>query len=242
MSVSKKTQLFENCMIIIFILLLFPFPKIVEEILLCGVFVLSFGACLSVILKKENKAKKIFFYYLPYLIFEIMLLQIHSVRFTLVAHEDGNQLLCVKVLQWLCSKLEFSGYALFSMLIYFAGILILMIYITVNGAKRLADVNDRFNTEISKVKKVDFTEDFESYTSYSFITERLKFSFISCTVICFVHLFSGIGMDMLINESNFMSAFFDNIIFTVGSGIPFIGVYSLLLLFVIICCTEGHYE
>lgn len=232
---DKCKSRIENFLLVLLIVLLFPFPKIVEEIFLFGIFVV---ACLLCCCKKNRIIKESFLYNFPYLIFELILLQIHSVRFTLVAHENGNHLLSVKALEWICTKQAFSESTIFSMLVYFSGVLAFLIIFIVTGTKKFVTVTERFNTEIENVMKKELSEESNTYSNCSFIIHKLQTSFITCSVICSLHLFAGIFMDMMNKGMNFSTAFYENIIFTIGSGLPFIGIYIILFFFVFLCCKE----
>ena len=232
---DKCKSRIDNFLLVLLIVLLFPFPKIIEEIFLFGIFVV---ACLLCCCKKNRIIKESFLYNLSYLIFEIMLLQIHSVRFTLVAHETGNHLLCVKAVECLCEKLAFTEYEIFAMLIYFAGVLAFVTIFIVTGAKRFINVTERFNAEIEKVKRIEDSGKTEIYQNCIFVIKKLQNSYIACFVICFVHFLAGICMDMINEEVAFVTAFYKNIIFTVGAGFPFIVIYITFLSFVFLCCKE----
>ena len=163
---DKCKSRIENFLLVLLIVLLFPFPKIIEEIFLFGFFVVT---CLLCCCKKNLIIKESFLHNLPYLIFEIMLLQIHSVRFTLVAHETGNHLLCVKAVELLCEKLAFTEYEIFAMIIYFAGVLAFVTIFIVTGAKRFVKVTERFNAEIEKVQRIEDSGKTERSMSFTLI-------------------------------------------------------------------------
>ena len=101
----KEKSVIENIMVFLFVLLLLPFPKIIEEILVGSIFALCFIYCFFVSLKFIKKGNEIFSYTIPYLTVVILILQIHSVRFSLLANNIQEHLFCVQLYKWLTDSL-----------------------------------------------------------------------------------------------------------------------------------------
>ena len=211
-----KTEFIENFLVIIFVLLLLPFPKIIEEILVGLLFCICFFFCFwgdTIIGKRINK---IYDYNLPYLILGTMLLQIHSTRFSLVANNTQDQLLCVRFYQWITEKLNFTDTNNIGILMYFWFLMYFLFLMFSNGAKQR-------NTQEEKT---------EIYEDYSFILEKLSKYMISCFVICFFHFVCEIIKDMIVLKSNFETAFLSKMVITVGNCIPFVIIYLMMARFV----------
>ena len=114
---KNKTGLFENICIILMVLLMLPFPKCIEDICIVGILTI----CLVFLFPKgfKNNIKKIYADNIPYLIISIMLLEIHSVRFSLVADGMQGQLTFVRFLQLITKeKSSLTDACIFSALIY----------------------------------------------------------------------------------------------------------------------------
>jgi len=213
---KRRTEIIENILIIIFILLLLPFPKIIEEILIGILFCICFFFCFLGNIKKGESFNMIYAYNLPYLIIVTMLLQIHSTRFSLVANNMQNQLLCVRLYQWVTEILHFTDTINFGILIYFWFLIYFLFFIFSNGAKQ----------QNPQEEKTEISED------CNFILEKISKYTITCFVICFFHFVCEIIKDMIVLKSNFETAFLSNIVITIGNCIPFVIIYLMMACFV----------
>ena len=133
---KRKAEIIEDFLVIVFVLLLLPFPKIIEEILLGFLFCTCLFFCFWGFTKVGKKVNRIYTYNLPYLILGTMLLQIHSVRFSLVANNMQNQLLCVRLYQCITEKLQFTDTINFGMLIYFLFMMYFVVFLFSNGIEQ----------------------------------------------------------------------------------------------------------
>lgn len=211
-----KPEIIENLLIIIFVLFLLPFPKIIEEILLGILFCICFFFCFWGFSNIGKQINKTYAYNLPNLIIGTMLLQIHSTRFSLVANNIQEQLLCVRFYQWITEKLHFTDTINFGILIYFWFLIYFLFCIFSIGAKQR-------NTQ---EEKSEISED------YFYILEKLSKYMISCFVICFFHFACEIIKDMIVLKSNFETAFLSNMVITIGNCIPFVIIYFMMACFV----------
>ena len=151
----KKESVIENIMVFLFVLLLLPFPKIAEEILVGSIFILCFIYCFFVSLKFIKKSNEILLYNIPYLTIIILILQIHSVRFSLLANNIQEQLFCVQLYKWLTDRLPNKEAFLIGFLIYFWLLLYILILFLENGVKRKIEVSKKLNQDTLNVQKQD---------------------------------------------------------------------------------------
>ena len=151
----KKESVIENIMVFLFVLLLLPFPKIAEEILVGSIFILCFIYCFFVSLKFIKKSNEILLYNIPYLTIITLILQIHSVRFSLLANNIQEQLFCVQLYKWLTDRLPNKEAFLIGFLIYFWLLLYILILFLENGVKRKIEVSKKLNQDTLNVQKQD---------------------------------------------------------------------------------------
>lgn len=256
MNIKKISETVENVFIFLLVLLIFPFPKIIEEILIISIFLGSLLFCFFKNMKKY-KIIEIYAEYLPTLILEIMLLQIHSIRFSLIANINQDQLIFVRLMQWISEKCHFSEIIIYGALLYIWLLLYFFICFTNIEVNKIVVVNEHFSYEtfnLQKIKILQGKEDCNINTNqdeitvgnllrqsqddeeFSFYLSKIRKYLISCFVICVVQLASGIVRDTIFLQREFEISFFDNAIITLGNCIPFIVIYLLILRFVFIYC------
>lgn len=214
---KEKTEFIENFLVIIFGLLLLPFPKIIEEILVGLLFCICFFFCFwgdTIIGKRINK---IYDYNLPYLILGTMLLQIHSTRFSLLANNMQDQLLCVCLYQWVTEILHFTDTINFGILIYFWFIIYFFAFLFSNGITQ---------------KNQKEEENSELVIECRFCLKQLNKYMISCFVISFFHFVCEIIKDMIIEKSNFETAFLSKTVIAIGNCFPFVIIYLMMAGFI----------
>lgn len=214
---KMKSKFIEDFLVIVFILILLPFPKIIEEILLGLLFCVCFFFCFWGFTKIGKRGNRIYAYNLPYLILEAMLLQIHSVRFSLVANNIQNQLLCVHFYQWFTEKLQFTDTINFGVLIYFWFIIYFFSFLFSNGITQ---------------KNQKEEENSELVIECRFCLKQLNKYMISCFVISFFHFVCEIIKNMIIEKSNFETAFLSKIVITIGTCFPFVIIYLMMAGFI----------
>ena len=213
---KRKAEIIEDFLVIVFVLLLLPFPKIIEEILLGFLFCTCLFFCFWGFTKVGKKVNRIYTYNLPYLILGTMLLQIHSVRFSLVAINTHDQLLCVRLYQWITEKLQFTDILNFGILHYSWLMIFFVVFL-------FSYEIDQMNTQEEKTELV---------IECSFCLKKLKKYMISCFVICFFHFVCEIIKDMIIENSNFETAFLSKIVITIGNYLPFVFIYLMMAGFI----------
>ena len=214
---KRKAEIIEDFLIIVFILLLLPFPKIFEEILLGLLFCICLFFCFCGFTKVGKRVNRIYSYNLPYLILGTMLLQIHSVRFSLVAINTHDQLLCVRFYQWITEKLHFTDTLNYGLLIYFWFMMYFVVFLFRNGIDQKSQKEEGKN---------------ELIIECSFCLKKLEKYMIACFVICFFHLVCEIIKDMIIDKSNFETAFLSKIVIAIGNCFPFVIVYLMMAGFI----------
>ena len=248
----KKESVIENFMVFLFVLLLLPFPKIAEEILVGSIFALCFIYCFFVSLKFIKKGNEIFSYTIPYLTVVILILQIHSVRFSLLANNIQEQLFCVQLYKWLTDRLPNKESFLIGFLIYFWLLLYFLILFLENGVKRKIEVSNKFNQDTLNVQKQDiaYKEDagiisdkqagiendnlsatVELNKDIAFEIKKIRNYLVGSLVVCLCHFGSGLIKDMMFEKLCFEESFFNNAVIAVGSTIPFVCIYLMMTRF-----------
>ena len=248
----KEKSVIENIMVFLFVLLLLPFPKIIEEILIGSIFTLCFIYCFFVSLKFIKKGNEIFSYNIPYLTIVILILQIHSVRFSLLANNIQEQLFCVQLYKWLTDRLPNKEAFLIGFLIYFWLLLYILILFLENGVKRKIEVSQKFNQDTLNVQKQDiaYKEDagiisdkqaviendnlsatVELNKDIAFEIKKIRNYLVGSLVVCLCHFGSGMIKDMMFEKLCFEESFFNNAVIAVGSTIPFVCIYLMMTRF-----------
>lgn len=246
---NNTSNLIENIFIFLLLLLMLPFPRIVEDILILGTIAVSLFSCLSCRIKHCN-IKKIYADNLPYLIISMMLLQIHAVRFSLVAKDFNEQLISVQIVQWITDKFKSSEVIIFCTLIYLWLLLYFMIVFSNIEVNKIVVVNEHFKYETLKLEKIKILqgkETGEDEISVSNLLQKSKYEEDFCSylskiqkyliagfVISVIQIACGIAKDILFNQKTFESCFFSNAVVTIGSCIPFIIIYILMIRFVFV--------
>ena len=151
----NKKLIIENTLVFLFVLLLLPFPKLIEEILIGSIFSVCFIFCFLNPRKCVKHVCEIFSYNIPYLTIVILILQIHSVRFSLLANNIQEHLFCVQLYKWLTDRLPNKEAFLIGFLIYFWLLLYFLILFLENGVKRKIEVSNKFNQDTLNVQKQD---------------------------------------------------------------------------------------
>ena len=248
----KEKSVIENIMVFLFVLLLLPFPKIIEEILIGSIFALCFIYCFFVSLKFIKKSNEILLYNIPYLTIIILILQIHSVRFSLLANNIQEQLFCVQLYKWLTDRLPNKEAFLIGFLIYFWLLLYILILFLENGVKRKIEVSNKFNQDTLNVQKQDiaYKEDagiisdkqaviendnlsatVELNKDIAFEIKKIRNYLVGSLVVCLCHFGSGMIKDMMFEKLCFEESFFNNAVIAVGSTIPFVCIYLMMTRF-----------
>lgn len=239
---NKTTIVVENTLIFLFILLLLPFPKIIEEILIGSLFAVCFINCFLDSKKFIKRINKIFSYSIPYITILTLLVQIHSVRFSLVENDVQKQLLCVQLYNWITDKLYKLEAFHIGALIYFWLLLYFLILFLENGLKSRLEVINKFNQDRLNVQKQNIAykknsgiiseeqvviENNELHTRTElnedivFSIKKIRNYLVGSFVVCVCHFGSGMIKDMMFEKLCFEEAFFNNAVIAVGSSIPF---------------------
>lgn len=248
----KKESVIENIMVFLFVLLLLPFPKIAEEILVGSIFALCFIYCFFVSLKFIKKSNEILLYNIPYLTIITLILQIHSVRFSLLANNIQEQLFCVQLYKWLTDRLPNKEAFLIGFLIYFWLLLYILILFLENGVKRRIEVSKKFNQDTLNVQKQDIaykkyagiisdkqaviendnlSATVELNKDIAFEIKKIRNYLVGSLVVCLCHFGSGMIKDMMFEKLCFEESFFNNAVIAVGSTIPFVCIYLMMTRF-----------
>lgn len=248
----KKESVIENIMVFLFVLLLLPFPKIIEEILIGSIFALCFIYCFFVSLKFIKKSNEILLYNIPYLTIITLILQIHSVRFSLLANNIQEQLFCVQLYKWLTDRLPNKEAFLIGFLIYFWLLLYFLILFLENGVKRKIEVSKKFNQDTLNVQKQDIaykkyagiisdkqaviendnlSATVELNKDIAFEIKKIRNYLVGSLVVCLCHFGSGMIKDMMFEKLCFEESFFNNAVIAVGSTIPFVCIYLMMTRF-----------
>ena len=248
----KEKSVIENIMVFLFVLLLLPFPKIIEEILIGSIFALCFIYCFFVSLKFIKKSNEILLYNIPYLTIIILILQIHSVRFSLLANNIQEQLFCVQLYKWLTDRLPNKEAFLIGFLIYFWLLLYILILFLENGVKRKIEVSNKFNQDTLNVQKQDIaykeyagiisdkqaviendnlSATVELNKDIAFEIKKIRNYLVGSLVVCLCHFGSGMIKDMMFEKLCFEESFFNNAVIAVGSTIPFVCIYLMMTKF-----------
>lgn len=248
----KEKSVIENIMVFLFVLLLLPFPKIIEEILVGSIFALCFIYCFFVSLKFIKKGNEIFSYNIPYLTIITLILQIHSVRFSLLANNIQEQLFCVQLYKWLTDRLPNKESFLIGFLIYFWLLLYILILFLENGVKRRIEVSKKFNQDTLNVQKQDIaykkyagiisdkqaviendnlSATVELNKDIAFEIKKIRNYLVGSLVVCLCHFGSGMIKDMMFEKLCFEESFFNNAVIAVGSTIPFVCIYLMMTRF-----------
>ena len=248
----KEKSVIENIMVFLFVLLLLPFPKIIEEILIGSIFALCFIYCFFVSLKFIKKGNEIFSYNIPYLTIVILILQIHSVRFSLLANNIQEHLFCVQLYKWLTDRLPNKEAFLIGFLIYFWLLLYFLILFLENGVKRKIEVRNKFNQDTLNVQKQDIaykkyagiisdkqeviendnlSATVELNKDIAFEIKKIRNYLVGTLVVCLCHFGSGMVKDMMFEKLCFEESFFNNAVIAVGSTIPFVCIYLMMTRF-----------
>ena len=248
----KEKSVIENIMVFLFVLLLLPFPKIIEEILIESIFALCFIYCFFVSLKFIKKSNEILLYNIPYLTIITLILQIHSVRFSLLASDIQEQLFCVQLYKWLTDRLPNKEAFLIGFLIYFWLLLYILILFLENGVKRKIEVSQKFNQDTLNVQKQDIaykeyagiisdkqaviendnlSATVELNKDIAFEIKKIRNYLVGSLVVCLCHFGSGMIKDMMFEKLCFEESFFNNAVIAVGSTIPFVCIYLMMTRF-----------
>ncbi len=248
----KEKSVIENIMVFLFVLLLLPFPKIIEEILVGSIFALCFIYCFFVSLKFIKKSNEILLYNIPYLTIITLILQIHSVRFSLLANNIQEQLFCVQLYKWLTDRLPNKEAFLIGFLIYFWLLLYILILFLENGVKRRIEVSKKFNQDTLNVQKQDIaykeyagiisdkqaviendnlSATVELNKDIAFEIKKIRNYLVGSLVVCLCHFGSGMVKDMMFEKLCFEESFFNNAVIAVGSTIPFVCIYLMMTRF-----------
>ena len=248
----KKESVIETIMGFLFVLLLLPFPKIIEEILVGSIFILCSIYCFFVSLKFIKKSNEILLYNIPYLTIITLILQIHSVRFSLLANNIQEQLFCVQLYKWLTDRLPNKEAFLIGFLIYFWLLLYILILFLENGVKRKIEVSNKFNQDTLNVQKQDiaYKKDagiisdkqaviendnlvttVELNKDIAFEIKKIRNYLVGSLVVCLCHFGSGMVKDMMFEKLCFEESFFNNAVIVVGSTIPFVCIYLMMTRF-----------
>ena len=248
----KEKSVIENIMVFLFVLLLLPFPKIIEEILIGSIFALCFIYCFFVSLKFIKKGNEIFSYNIPYLTIVILILQIHSVRFSLLANNIQEHLFCVQLYKWLTDRLPNKEAFLIGFLIYFWLLLYFLILFLENGVKRKIEVSNKFNQDTLNVQKQDIAykeyagiisdkqaviendnlvTTIELNKDIAFEIKKIRNYLVGSLVVCLCHFGSGMIKDMMFEKLCFEESFFNNAVIAVRSTIPFVCIYLMITIF-----------
>ena len=206
----NKKIIFENTLVFLFVLLLLPFPKIIEEILIGSLFAVCFIHCFFGTWKFLKSSNSVFSYNIPYITILTLLVQIHSVRFSLIVGGIKEQLLCVQLYKWLTDRLPNTESFHIGFLIYFWLLLYFLVLFLENGVKK---------------KSADLNE------NNVFVIKKICNYFIGSFVVCVCHFGSGMIKDLMFEKWNFETAFFNNAVIAVGSTIPFVCIYLMMTIF-----------
>lgn len=207
---NKTTIIIENTLAFLFILLLLPFPKIIEEILIGSLFAVCFIHCFFGSRKFLKSINNVFSYNIPYITILTLLVQIHSVRFSLVVSNIQEQLFCVQLYKWLTDRLPNTESFLIGFLIYFWLVLYFLVLFLEDGVKK---------------KSSDLNE------NNAFAIKKIRNYFVGSFVVCVCHFGSGMVKDLMFEKWNFETAFFNNTVISVGSTIPFVCIYLMMTRF-----------
>ena len=248
----NKKLIIENILVFLFVLLLLPFPKLIEEILIGSIFAVCFIFCFLNPRKCVKHVCEIFSYNIPYLTIVILILQIHSVRFSLLANNIQEHLFCVQLYKWLTDSLPNKEAFLIGFLIYFWLLLYFLILFLENGVKRKIEVSNKFNQDTLNVQKQDiaYKEDagiisdkqaviendnlvttVELNNDIAFEIKKIRNYLIGTLVVCLCHFGSGMVKDMIFEKLCFEESFFNNAVIAVGSTIPFVCIYLMMTRF-----------
>lgn len=251
---KNHTEVFENICIILMVLLMLPFPKFIEEICITGIFII----CFIFIFQKgiKNTFKKIYADNIPYLIISIMLLEIHSVRFSLVANGTQEQHIFVRFLQLITQeKSSFTDACIFSALIYLWSLLYFLIIFTDAEVRKLVIVNEHFAYETLDLKKINILQTKETdyndtirdeitvtnflkqdkyNDDFIFYLSKIRKYIIAYFVISITQLVCGIAKDVMFQQKTLEISFIENAVITIGSIIPFVMIYLLMIRFIFV--------
>ena len=151
----NKKIIVENTLVFLFIVLLLPFPKIIEEILIGSLFAVCFIHCFFGSRKFLKSINNVFSYNIPYITILTLLVQIHSVRFSLVVSNMQEQLFCVQLYKWLTDRLPNTESFLIGFLIYFWLVLYILVLFLEDGVKKKSsDLNENNAFAIKKNQKL----------------------------------------------------------------------------------------
>ena len=223
-------------------LLLVAYPKVLDEVIFFGFFILSVIVC---ILIWKGKVKLELVEFLSIL---ALLVYTQVIRISLLAHESNNHLLIIKLAQFKLGTNDeitaaFSNLIIVSYLMIFFGIACWHISEANKGFSQntlntmFIDLDNRLNkgqlTEeqaAQERKKIRTDADYYSERDEIFkITFKCMIAFFIITVI---HLFVGVGSDMIICKLLFVEAFTANIPLAIGATYPFV---ILFVLFAVTC-------
>ena len=248
----NKKLIIENTLVFLFVLLLLPFPKLMEEILIGSIFAVCFIFCFLTTRKCVKHVYEIFSYNIPYLTIITLILQIHSVRFSLLASDIQEQLFCVQLYKWLTDSLPNKEAFLIGCLIYFWLLLYFLILFLENGVKRKIEVRNKFNQDTLNVQKQDIaykeyagiisdkqaviendnlSATVELNKDIAFEIKKIRNYLVGTLVVCLCHFGSGMIKDMMFEKLCFEESFFNNAVIAVGSTIPFVCIYLMMTRF-----------
>ena len=249
---KNQTDFVETICIILMVLLMLPFPKLIEEICIASIIIISLIFIFSKSIKNKD-IKKTYADNLPYLIISIMLLEIHTVRFSLVANRIQEQLVFVRFLQLITEKKKLSETLIFSTLIYLWFLLFFLIVFTNIEVKKLVIVNEHFAYETYDLKKIKILQAKETdYNStlqdeitvtsllkqdkydddFIFYLSKIRKYMIGAFVISITQITCGIIKDVMFQQKTIELSFIDNAVITIGSFLPFIIIYLMMIRFV----------
>ena len=257
----NKELIIEDMLVFLFVLLLLPFPKLMEEILIGSIFAVCFIFCFLTTRKCVKHVYEIFSYNIPYLTIITLILQIHSVRFSLLANNIQEQLFCVQLYKWLTDRLPNKEAFLIGFLIYFWLLLYFLILFLENGVKRRIEVSKKFNQDTLNVQKQDIaykkyagiisdkqdviendnlSATVELNKDIAFEIKKIRNYLVGTLVVCLCHFGSGMIKDMMFEKLCFEESFFNNAVIAVGSTIPFVCIYLMMTRF--LYGTRGNNE
>jgi len=248
----NKKLIIENTLVFLFVLLLLPFPKLMEEILTGSLFAVCFIHCFFGSRKNKENSSEIFAYNIPYLTIVTLILQIHSVRFSLLTNNIQEQLFCVQLYKRLTDRLPNKEAFLIGFLIYFWLLLYFLILFLENGVKRKIEVSNKFNQDTLNVQKQDiaYKEDagiisdkqaviendnlaatVELNKDIAFEIKKIRNYLVGSLVVCLCHFGTGMVKNMMFEKLCFEESFFNNAVIAVGSTIPFVCIYLMMTRF-----------
>lgn len=248
----NKKIIFENTLVFLFVLLLLPFPKIIEEILIGSLFAVCFIHCFFGNWKFLKSSNSVFSYNIPYITILTLLVQIHSVRFSLIVGGIKEQLLCVQLYKWLTDRLPNTESFHIGFLIYFWLLLYILILFLENGVKRKIEVSNKFNQDTLNIQKQDIA--YKEYAGIisdkqaviendnlvttvelnkdiAFEIKKIRNYLVGSLVVCLCHFGTGMVKDMMFEKLCFEESFFNNAVIAVGSTIPFVCIYLMMTRF-----------